>query len=216
MSRDGILALAGVSLTVAPGEVVGLVGPNGSGKSTLLDAVCGLVRYRGQVQLGGRPLDRLAPHGRARLGIARTFQVPHGVYGLTGKELLGLALRRRALSGPPAPALPQWVGLEAWGPRPSSEVTPSELRRMEVARAISSGARVLLLDEPAAGLAPALLPLLAETVRTAAGAGAGVILVEHDPSVVPLVASRVVRLEGGRVADQGQAHPPAGDGKSGP
>ena len=66
------------------------------------------------------------------------------------------------------------------------------------------GARVLLLDEPAAGLAPTLLPLLAETVRAAAVAGAGVILVEHDPSVVPRVASRVVRLEGGRVADLSQ------------
>ena len=216
VSRDGILALAGISLTVAPGEVVGLVGPNGSGKSTLLDAVCGLVRYRGRVLLGGRPLDRLAPHGRARLGIARTFQVPRGVHGLTGGELLGLGLRRRALSLPPAAGLPRWVGLEGWGHRSSSQLTPSELRRMEVARAVSSGARVLLLDEPAAGLAPALLPLLAETVRAAAGAGAAVILVEHDPSVVPRVASRVVRLEGGRVAGLGQASAPVGEGESGP
>jgi branched-chain amino acid transport system permease protein len=215
VSRDGILAVAGVSLTVAPGEVVGLVGPNGSGKSTLLDAISGLVRYRGRVLLGGRPLDRLAPHRRARLGIARTFQVPQGVHGLTAEELLGLPFRRRALSLPPNPGLPQWAGLEAWGPRSSTALTPSELRRMEVARATAAGGRVLLLDEPAVGLAPTLLPLLAETVRGAARAGAAVILVEHDPAVVPRVASRVVRLQGGRVADMGRASTPQAGPESG-
>jgi branched-chain amino acid transport system permease protein len=198
--RDGITALAWVSLEVSAGEVLGVAGPNGSGKTTLLDAVSGLVRYRGAVLLAGRPIDRLAPHARARLGIGRTFQVPRPVPGLTGQELLGLGLRRRALSLPgPVHGAP-WLAVDRWGPRPSTGCTPSELRRMELARAVASGPRVLLLDEPAAGLATSLLPELAVSIRQAAAAGAGVVVVEHTPSLMLRVASRVVRLREGRVA----------------
>lgn len=198
--RDGIAALAGVSLDVVPGEVLGLAGPNGSGKTTLLDVVSGLVRYRGSVLLAGRPVDRLAPHARARLGIARTFQIPHPVPGLSGHELLGLGLRRTALSLPATVSWAPWLAVDRWGARPSTESTPSELRRMEFGRAVASGPRVLLLDEPAAGLAPALLPELTLSIRQTAASGAAVVVVEHTPSLMLQVASRIVRLREGRIA----------------
>jgi branched-chain amino acid transport system permease protein len=198
--RDGIAALAGISLEVSAGQVLGLAGPNGSGKTTLLDALSGLVRYRGCVLLAGRPIDRLAPHARARLGIARTFQIPHPVPGLTGHELLHLGLRRRALSLPGPVSCASWLAVDRWGPRPSTGCTPSELRRMEFARAVASRPRVLLLDEPAAGLAPSLLPELAMSIRQAAASGAAVVVVEHTPSLMLQVASRIVWLREGRVA----------------
>jgi branched-chain amino acid transport system permease protein len=198
--RDGISALARASLEVSAGDVLGLAGPNGSGKTTLLDAVSGLVCYRGRILLAGRPIDRLAPHARARLGIARTFQIPHPIPGLTGHELLGLGLRHRALTLPGPISGAPWLALDRWGPRPSTACTPSELRRMELARAIASGPRILLLDEPAAGLAPSLLPELALSIRQAAASGAAVVIVEHTPSLMLQVASRIVRLREGRVA----------------
>lgn len=198
--RDGIAALAGISLKVSAGEVVGLAGPNGSGKTTLLDALSGLVRYRGCVLLAGRSIDRLAPHARARLGIARTFQIPHPVPGLTGHELLDLGRRRSTLSLPGPVSCAPWLAVDRWGPKPSTGCTPSELRRMEFARAVASGPRVLLLDEPAAGLAPSLLPELALSIRQAAASGAAVVVVEHTPALMLQVASRIVRMREGRVA----------------
>jgi branched-chain amino acid transport system permease protein len=198
--RNGISALARASLEVSAGEVLGLAGPNGSGKTTLLDAVSGLVCYQGRILLAGRPIDRLTPHARARLGIARAFQIPRPIPGLTGYELLGLGLRHRALPLPGAVSDAPWLALDRWGSRPSTACTPSELRRTELARAIASGPRVLLLDEPAAGLAPSLLPELALSIRQAAASGAGVVLVEHTPSLMLQVASRIVRLREGRVA----------------
>jgi branched-chain amino acid transport system ATP-binding protein len=200
VTRGGIVALGGVDLEVGAGEVVGLVGPNGSGKTTLLDAISGLLPYEGSVVFDGRAIDRLAPHARARLGIARTFQVPRAVAGLSGRELANLGLRRKSLSLPPPLPSPAWIDGDLWGERSSADHTPSELRRMELARALGSGAGILLLDEPAAGLAPSLIPEIAGSISSAAAAGRGVILVEHAPSMVARVANRVLHIIEGRLA----------------
>lgn len=219
ISFGGVAAVRGVSLMLAPGEVVGVIGPNGAGKTTLIDAVTGFVRpSSGHVALNGRSIGGLNAPQRARRGVRRSFQ---------SFELLDdVSVRENIHAGADgAPAL-SWLTDLVWPgrhPLPAGAVSavrllglsghldslPGELpgggrRLVGIARAIASGPSVLLLDEPAAGLDAVERTELAASIRRLADdRGMGVLLVEHDVDLVTTVCDRVLALAAGAVIAEG-------------
>ncbi len=199
--RGRQVVVRGASFEVRAGEVIGVVGPNGSGKTTLLDALSGLLPHRGRILVNGRPVGRIPAHKRRMLGLARTFQVPQGVVGLSGHHLLGIGLRRRFYQLPPEPYCPDWIQLHAWGGKASDKLSRTELRKLELARAILSCGKVMLLDEPGAGLDPLALEEVADAVGELAREGKAVVLVEHVPYLVKTLATRTYRMSEGRLVE---------------
>jgi len=181
----------GLDLDLAPGTITGLIGPNGAGKTTALEAVSGLVPVAGgRILLGGVPAEGLAPHRRARLGLARTFQAQELFEDLTVAENLLVA---GASDTPADDRLPV-------------ELSHAERSVLAIDRALAGGPKVLLLDEPAAGLDDAGRDALIARLREVAGGGTAVLLVDHDMRLVLEVCDRVIVLDAGRVIAEG---PPA-------
>lgn len=182
-------ALRGVSLTAAPGERVALVGPNGAGKTTLLDAVGGLIRPTGgEVRLGARRLTDLPADAVARAGVARAFQAPRVCPRMTIRENVRAG---RALDPRPWLAL---AGLEARADELAGTITPGEERRLELARALAGGPRLLLVDEPFGGLTAAETDAMAALIEGAAVPGRITVVVDHKVGVVTRLCPRVVVL----------------------
>ncbi|GAC1581345.1 MAG: ABC transporter ATP-binding protein [Candidatus Dormibacteria bacterium] len=219
----GIEALRDASLSVRSGEVVGLVGPNGSGKSTLVNIVSGIHGAdAGSVHLDGRPILRLGQAAIARRGVARTYQTLRLFRGLSVLEnamaatpraaRLGLAASlllpplawrdRRRWEGQAATALER-VGILHLARRPAGILSHGDQRRLELARAIAASPRVILLDEPVAGLGASERDLITELVRCLAADGTAVVIIEHNLAVILAVAHRVVVLDAGSVLSQG-------------
>lgn len=201
MTYGGIAAVDGVDLVVAPGRVTALVGPNGAGKSTLFHCLCGTVRpQRGRVLLAGRDVTRVSPYGRARLGVARTFQELAVFPGLTVAENVrigaeqGLVRDARAVD-----RVLRLLGLDAVRDEPAADLPTGTLRRVELGRALAGGPRVLLLDEPAAGLDTAEVAALGTVLRALAADGMALLLVEHDLDLVAGLADTVYLMAGGRI-----------------
>jgi ABC-type branched-subunit amino acid transport system ATPase component len=226
VSFGGVRALAGVSIAVDAGEIVGLVGANGAGKTTLLDCLSGHVRpSSGQVVLDGRDLTRAAPDARARRGLVRSFQDARLFPAMSVRDALLVAQERVAWSGLVGSllSLPRWRGAErrrvaaaselaatmGLGPHLDSavgELSTGERRAVDLACVSLMAPRVLLLDEPSAGLASAEVPALSALLtRVRDATGAGVIMVEHDWSLARSVADRLVVLEDGQVAGEPRA-----------
>ncbi len=227
VSFGGLLALDGVDLTVAPGEIVGLLGTNGAGKSTLIDVVSGLTPpSKGRVFLDDVDLLALLPYERARAGIGRTFQDVRLFPTLSCIDNLLLATHVRQHRGLLAHALllPPAVREERAGRaavdavlelvdlRPFADATPAELsygtlRMLELAAMLVLQPRLLLLDEPASGVAEAEARALAPLLRRIRDeTGVSMLLVEHDVALVAEVADRIVGMDTGRVLVSG---PPA-------
>ncbi|EGX55019.1 branched-chain amino acid transport ATP-binding protein [Streptomyces zinciresistens K42] len=219
----GLTALDAVSFTVAPGTVHALIGPNGAGKSTCFNVLSGLCRpASGAVRLGGAELTRLAPHRIAALGVARTFQ---NIVTTRGTVADNLMLGRHALSraGFAASALrlprarreqrahldrareiARLVGLEAHFDSPVGLLSYGDRKRVEFARALCLEPRVLLLDEPVAGMNAAERAATARVVDTVrAELGLSVVLVEHDMGLVMRIADEVTVLDFGRAVAHG-------------
>lgn len=180
VSYGGVVALDDVSIDVLPGGIVGIIGPNGAGKTTMMDAVCGFTRYVGSVSLGGRSLDGLPPHQRARLGLARTFQGLDLYEDLTVEEnvMVGQHIAHRN-----APAIDDLLGSLGLGELRSRDVrklSRGHRQLVSVGRALASGPRVLLLDELAAGLDTTESLWLADRLRTVRDGGVTIVLVDHD------------------------------------
>jgi branched-chain amino acid transport system permease protein len=219
----GLNALNGVSLTIRPGEVTAIIGPNGSGKTTLLNVVSGLIKPSGgTVRLGERTLSGRRAYRVARLGVTRTFQTPVIPAGLSGVEVVAAArfrgdhvgllptvLRTRrfraARDRDHAAALKalRVVGLGDQADAAASSLPLGTRRRVEVARAIAAGPRVVLLDEPASGLSEAEIAELGRLVRVVAAAGAIVILVEHNFSFVLSTADVIHVMSLGEIVVSG-------------
>ena len=183
----GHTALDGVSLDAEPGLVTGLIGPNGAGKTTLFNVITGLqAPQRGEVLVDGVPLNGLAPHRRARLGLARTFQRLELFGLLTLRENVELAAAVRGVRsrGARADELLELVGLTDVATARSDELPTGRARLVELARALATEPRVLLLDEPASGQDEQETEAFGELLGRIAAAGIAVVLVEHD---VPLV-----------------------------
>jgi ABC-type branched-subunit amino acid transport system ATPase component len=202
----GVRALEGVNLRVPAGAVIGLIGPNGAGKTSLINAVTGIVRPRsGSIRLGEVRLDRLAAYRIARAGVARTYQNIRlfGALSVAENVRAGAFRRRGRLDDGAIHALLAQAALEVPDlGRRAGALPYGEQRRLEIARARAGEPELLLLDEPAAGLNPRETHELRAVIRGAAAAGAGVLLVEHDMSLVSAVCDRVVVLNfGERIAE---------------
>ncbi|MER3455356.1 MAG: ABC transporter ATP-binding protein [candidate division GAL15 bacterium] len=220
----GLAALQDVSLQVWPGELVSIIGPNGAGKTSLFNCVCGLYQpQQGRVVLGGRDITRAAPHLIARLGVARTFQNLELFRGMTVLDnlLLGchrhfrspvweVALQTRRVREEEvrqrerAEVILEFLELQAYRERPVAALPHGVQRVVELGRALASQPRLLLLDEPSAGLTAEEKEELKFRLQDARRAfGVTVVLVEHDLRMVMDLSERVVVLDHGEVIAQG-------------
>jgi branched-chain amino acid transport system ATP-binding protein len=213
----GVLANDEVTITVPPGQVTGLIGPNGAGKTTLLDAVTGFAASTGEVVLNGVRLNGLAPHHRARRGLARTWQSLELFDELTVREnvqvaataltvrsmLLDLAWpgRRRA-SADPDDVL-ALLGLDGRADAKPSSLSLGQQKLVGVARALAASPACLLLDEPAAGLDTSESVELGRRLQAIARRGTAVLLIDHDMDLVLEVCNRIYVLDFGRVIAAG-------------
>lgn len=213
----GVQAVAGVSAMIGAGEVQAVIGPNGAGKTTLFNLVTGhLACDRGQIVFRGEPIDGVPPHQVWRRGISRTFQVPAAFRSLRVRENVQVALlshQRRSrnamveaarLCRGPAEALLGQVGLLGRAEEPCGTLSHGELKRMELALALAGRPSLLLLDEPAAGLAADERAELMRLVRRVVGERElTVVFTEHDMDVVFAAATRVLVMDRGRVVADG-------------
>jgi branched-chain amino acid transport system ATP-binding protein len=214
----GVVALDDVSFSIEAGTLVGLIGPNGAGKTTCIDALTGYTPHTGRVRLDGTAIDGLPPHQRARLGLVRTFQ---SVELFDDLDVLGNLLV--------ASATPRWwhpfadlvapsrarshvaavdqavelLGLDALADRPTSELTEGERKLVGVARALARGPRLLLLDEPAAGLDTSESAMLGRRLRAIVDSGVTVLLVDHDIDLLVKISDTLHVLENGSLLCSG-------------
>ena len=216
-SFGGVRAVSDVSFSVAPGEMLALIGPNGAGKSTLFNMVGGqLPPDAGSVTLGGTPITGIGPRAVARQGVGRTFQITATFGSMTVRENVQMAIlsHRREIwrfwrpvarrSGPEADALLVQVGLGAQAERAAGVLAYGDLKRLELAVALGNAPRLLLMDEPTAGMAPAeRVALMQLTRRLATERGIAVLFTEHDMDVVFDVADRILVLDRGALIAEG-------------
>ncbi len=220
-----LLATDNVSFAIAPGARQALIGPNGAGKTTLINLLTGVVKpSEGRVLVDGRDVTALAPHDRVRLGLSRTFQINQLFPHLTPAKSLGLAISERNRSGADfwrvAGTRPEVVaeieelltrfGLEAEMDAPTRKLAYGKQRLLEIALALATRPRVLLLDEPAAGVPEEeredILAALA-----ALPAEVAILLIEHDMDLVFSFASRISVLVAGRLLTEGEPDAIAAD-----
>ncbi|MEV8435390.1 ABC transporter permease subunit [Streptomyces chartreusis] len=203
---DGFTALDDITLTVPPAHITAVVGPNGAGKSTLFHCLAGTHRpAHGQVRLGARDITNLPAHARTRLGIARTFQQLAVFPSLTVAENVRVGAEQGRLQDPSAVERSlRLLGLD--GPvrsLPAADLPTGTLRRVELARALAGAPRVLLLDEPAAGLDTAEVTALARILKALAADGMALLVVEHDLDLVADLADTVHVMAAGRIVASG-------------
>lgn len=206
----GVAALTAVSFEVDEGEVVGLIGPNGAGKTTLLNCISGVnPPDQGTIRFDGRIISGLPPHRIAALGIGRTFQVVKPFTSMTVRENAAVGALFGASRLPPARAFAaadevlELVGLADRRDMPVGTLTVPDRKRLEVARALATRPRLLLLDEVMAGLTPVEVDQALELVRTVHASGVTMLVIEHVMRVVVGVCQRVVVLSSGRTLAEG-------------
>ena len=204
----GVAANQDVDLVIEAGEIVGLIGPNGAGKSTLFNIIAGAIRpSAGRVLFAGRDITGLGPETACDLGIARTFQVVRSFDSMSVIEnvMVGAFTRtasaRRARAE--ARAVLEWTGLAARADSAAGALTPPEKRRLEIARALATRPKLLLLDEVMTGLTPAEAQAGVELVRDIRRRGVTVVMVEHVMEIVMPLVDRAVVLSFGRVLTEG-------------
>jgi branched-chain amino acid transport system ATP-binding protein len=216
VSFGGVRALVDVDLRIEPGQLVGLIGPNGAGKTTFIDAISGFVSYRGTVLLDGRDLAGKAPHVRARMGLARTWQsielfddlTVHENVAVASQHLSAFAAAREVVSRPSEGTAAVDDALRTFELDGLREAMPSELSQAHrklvgVARALAASPRLLCLDEPAAGLDTLESEALGRHLREIVDQGTTMLLVDHDMGLVLSISDYVVVLEFGEVIAHG-------------
>jgi len=220
----GVQALSQVSFDLYPGEILGLIGPNGAGKTTMFNCITGVIPgYKGRIRFDGHDVRGLKPHGRARLKIARTFQnlelfdelsaldnlilpldafAPHGVVG----DLLRLpsTILRERQAQEKARAILHLLDLDPYADTPAGDLPVGLQRRLEIGRALCLEPRLLLLDEPGAGLdareTAELAQLLAAVRKRFA---VTMLIVDHDMALIMRICHRIYVLDYGKIIAQG-------------
>ncbi|WOX15190.1 branched-chain amino acid ABC transporter permease/ATP-binding protein [Streptomyces sp. N50] len=208
----GVVAVDAVSFEVRSGEIVGVIGPNGAGKTTLLDAISGYGRSTGTVEFDGRVISSLKPHQRGRAGLGRTFQGIELYEDLSVEEnvlvgeaaalhggdhvgtVQGVELRNRLF---------ETLHLSRFRAQPARELSQGRRQLVSIARALAGRPRMLLLDEPAAGLDSAESRWLGDRLRAVRSDGVTVLLIDHDMGLVLDVCDRIVVLDIGKVIADG-------------
>ena len=217
VSFGGVRAVDGVSFALSPGEILGMIGPNGSGKTTLLNALTGVVRAKGAVRVADRRVPLGRPEALRRAALARVYQAPHLIGDLTCLDNVLLGAADRRASGLAAAVLGRplmWrqerartaqayrhlvrVGLGGRALEPASGLPYGEQRLLELARALAAEPRVLMLDEPSAGLNDAETQALADLLVEIRDEGAALLVVDHKIDFIDALCDRVLVLELGR------------------
>jgi len=204
-----IVVASDIDLSLARGEALGIIGPNGAGKSTLFNLITGMLRPdRGRIVLEGRDITTLPPEQRCRAGLGRSFQIPLPFEHLSVFENLSVA----ALFGGGMPQVEAvqlcgetlaLTGLEAKANLRAGSLSLLDRKRLELARALATRPRILLLDEIAGGLTDAECHILIETIRSIHARGISIIWIEHVVHALLAVVSRLVVLDFGRIVAQG-------------
>ena len=222
MNFGGVFVFEDVSIEIPPGKVTACIGPNGAGKTTIINIVCGLFPPKaGEIFVDGVRLTGVRPFDTVRYGLCRSFQdvrifpfltaienVLVAMPDQSGEGLAGLFLpRARAqerTNRDHAHRLLQAVALESAAERPAGELPFGQQKLLSLLRAVATGARVLLLDEPATGVENDLIPRVVDLIRTLVKAeGRAAFLVEHNIDLVRQVADQVCVLQGGRIIAAG-------------
>ncbi len=218
MRFGGLYALRGVDLTVYPQEIVGLIGPNGAGKTTLFNVISGFLRpSAGEVHFDGRPVQGWPPYRLARLGLVRTFQITRPFRRLTVEENVMIGLGRAAYGHPwrllgrcgsgdqrrAVHAILERLDLVPYARRPAGSLPIGLQRRLEIGRALAVGPRVLLLDEPVAGLNPQEAAEMAALIRRLHADGLTLLVVEHNMAVAMSLCQRILVLHNGAKIAEG-------------
>ena len=203
----GVIALDDVSLAVVPGQTLGLIGPNGAGKTTLINAVTGIAPLTaGTIRLGARRIDGEPQHRIARAGIARTYQNIRlfGSLDVRTNLAAGAFAQPGTLGDEAARALLERAGIAHLALDALASALPyGDQRRLEIARGLASRPSILMLDEPAAGMNPVETARLVATIRALAHDGIGILLIEHDMTLVRAACDDVVVLNFGEVLARG-------------
>jgi branched-chain amino acid transport system ATP-binding protein len=199
----GFRALDGISLDVSAGEIVGLVGPNGSGKTTCMNVISGLYRPdSGDILFKGVSVRGKSMHTLSKSGINRTFQTPKPFKGLTVRQNVEIVHRRadrQAVVDDPL----AFVGLGHLGDREAAALTSGQQKLLDLARALTAGPDLLLVDELAAGLSPAELDTMAERLIQVSSRGVALLIVEHLLGFVNQLTQRVIVMNAGKEIFEG-------------
>jgi branched-chain amino acid transport system ATP-binding protein len=205
---DGLVANDSIDLDVKRGEILGLIGPNGAGKSTLFNLIAGAFPVSfGVIEFDGLDITPLPAAKRCQLGIARTYQVPRSFDSMSVVEnvTVGAFVRYPGVLRARAKALDvlDYVGLAAYADASAADLTPPQKRRLEVARALATEPKLLLLDEVLTGLTPSEAAAGVDLIRKVRETGVTIVMVEHVMEVVMPLVDRAVVLHLGKVLAEG-------------
>jgi branched-chain amino acid transport system ATP-binding protein len=205
---DGVVALNAVDFELEAGEIVGLIGPNGAGKTTLFNVISGFEGPdSGSVVFAGEDMARLTPNTRCARGIARTFQLTKPFRGMTVEENITSAALLRCTSVASAKRraaeLVEELGLRGYASHRAGQLSTGYQKRLELARALATSPRLLLLDEVFTGLSEQAIDEVIRIIQRVAAGGAAVVIVEHLTYPILRLASRVVALDHGEQVAEG-------------
>ncbi len=207
-SFGGLKAVDGASLTVNAGEIVGLIGPNGAGKTTLFAAIAGFHKPDGgRIAFEGNDITGLPPHKICAAGMVRTFQITQPFAKITVREniMVGayLATSDRRAAAAKAEAVAAQVGMADQLDQRGADLTVAARKRLELARALATGPRLLLLDEVMAGLNPTEIVEIIQIIQAIRASGVTILLIEHVMQAVTSLAERLYVLNQGRMIAEG-------------
>jgi len=228
---DGMTAVAGMSLTLHKGEMLGLIGPNGAGKTTLFNLIAGSLKpTSGEIWIAGRDVSQDSPERRIQQGVGRTFQIPKpflqmsvlenvlaGAQNQDGERLLanffrpGRVRRQEKAAIDKARALLDFVTLSGLEHQQARVLSGGQRKLLELARILMADPQAILLDEPAAGVNPALLETIIERVQQLNAQGTSILLIEHNMDMVSRLCSRVVAMALGAPLAEGTPAQVAGN-----